>query len=518
MHNNYFFLRQLSTKLADKITGFTLVSCFSQNKDELIIELNDGATSFFIKASLQAGFQCLSFPREYHRAKKNSVDLFQPVIMNKVLGVRQFSNERSFAFLLENENILLFKMHAARANIVWLAGGRVKEIFRNSFQADFEININGLDRTIDWSHEHFDQHPSTLKATYFTFGKPVWAYLQEHRFDELDTEQRWKLLQETRLILEHPHFHLLPKAGTVVFSLLPSPQALQTLTDPIEALHEFYLRQTSASSFQKEKLHLLSLVNQKLKQGISFLDKTKEKLIALEADHHYQQWANLIMANLTSIGVGMEKVVVENFYDDQRPVEISLRKELSPQKNAEVYYRKAKNQAIERRILMESILRKEKEVGQLREWLASVELTLDQPAIRKISTVILKLVPDKQVKESLPYHEFEHEGFKIWVGKNAGANDVLTQKYSYKEDLWLHVKDVAGSHVLVKWKAGKSFPKEVIERAAGLAAYFSKRKNESLCPVIVTSKKYVRKRKGDPAGMVVVEREEVMMVEPAGVS
>ena len=114
----------------------------------------------------------------------------------------------------------------------------------------------------------------------------------------------------------------------------------------------------------------------------------------------------------------------------------------------------------------------------------------------------------------MPYHEFEYHGFKIWVGKNAVSNDQLTFKHSYKEDLWLHVRDVAGSHVIIKYQSGKPFPKNVIERAAQLAAYNSKRKNDSLCPVAYTPRKYVRKRKGDPAGAVIVEREEVIMVEP----
>ena len=115
---------------------------------------------------------------------------------------------------------------------------------------------------------------------------------------------------------------------------------------------------------------------------------------------------------------------------------------------------------------------------------------------------------------SLPYREVEFNGYKIWIGKNAQSNDTLTLKYGYKEDLWLHAKDVSGSHVLIKHQSGKVFPKDVIERAAQLAAYYSKRKNESLCPVAMTSRKYVRKRKGDPPGAVVVEREEVIMVEP----
>ena len=80
--------------------------------------------------------------------------------------------------------------------------------------------------------------------------------------------------------------------------------------------------------------------------------------------------------------------------------------------------------------------------------------------------------------------------------------------------MWLHAKDVAGSHVIIKHQSGKNFPKDVIERAAELAAYNSKRRTESLCPVSYTPKKFVRKRKGDAPGLVVVEREQVIMVVP----
>lgn len=119
-------------------------------------------------------------------------------------------------------------------------------------------------------------------------------------------------------------------------------------------------------------------------------------------------------------------------------------------------------------------------------------------------------------RKKLPYREFVYRGFRIWIGKDAASNDLLTQKHAHKDDLWLHARDVSGSHVVVKHQAGKQFSKDVTERAAQIAAFYSKRKNETLCPVTVTHKKFVRKRKGDPPGTVVVEREKVVMVSPLG--
>ena len=69
--------------------------------------------------------------------------------------------------------------------------------------------------------------------------------------------------------------------------------------------------------------------------------------------------------------------------------------------------------------------------------------------------------------------------------------------------------------MVIKKQAGKNFPKDVIEKAASVAAWYSKRKNDSLCPVIYTEKKYVRKVKGAPKGAVKIERESVIMVVPS---
>jgi predicted ribosome quality control (RQC) complex YloA/Tae2 family protein len=80
--------------------------------------------------------------------------------------------------------------------------------------------------------------------------------------------------------------------------------------------------------------------------------------------------------------------------------------------------------------------------------------------------------------------------------------------------MWLHAKDVAGSHVVIKHIAGKAFTKEILEFAGALAAYYSKLKGSNLVPVTYTFKKFVRKPKGFEPGQVLVEKEEVMLVKP----
>ena len=514
MHNNYFFLRQLTSALEKKVINYTLVSCFSQNKEELIIELNNGVQSFFIKASLQPEFCCLSFPDSFNRARKNSIDLFNDTLMKKVAGIRQFENERCFSIDLEENYSLLFKMHGNRANIILFNQNEPKEIFRNHLEADYQIKLSELDREVDYSKKSFLNNITSLSQTYFTLGKPVWEYLTQKDFQDAGIEEKWNLFEETLQHLNKPQYYILEKENKLILSLLPYGKIIKQFTDPLKVINEFFQLYSQTQAFYSGKTTALRPLREQEKNAAGYISKNQVKLQELLSDQHYQAWGNLIMANLHRIKTGEEKVLVENFYDENKPLEIKLKRDLSPQKNAEVYYRKGKNQHIEIQKLKEAISRKEIELEKTKLLISKIESSTDLKELRITSTDSKKISKKKGTEVSLPFHEFEFKGYKIWVGRNAECNDKLTLKHSYKEDLWLHAKDVAGSHVIIKYQSGKNFPKDVIERAAELAAYNSKRKTDSLCPVIVTPKKFVRKRKGDPAGAMVVEREDVIMVEP----
>ncbi len=494
----------------------TVISeCYSQHKDELIIRFETTGKSFYIKANLEASFSCLAFPSDFQRARKNSVDLFGILIGQRVRSIRQYENERSFALVLSNDYLLLFKMHGNRSNLVLFENSVAIELFKKNIPGDAAIHPDALDRTIDWSFEAFANAKANLPVHYFTFGKPVWKYLRQQNFDLLDDQQQWQKILDTKNKLERPaHYLICNDQHKLFLTLLPLGETVASFEDPLAVVTDFYYRFAQQDTFSRERLTTLALLRTKLEGSQSFVKKNQAKLEEIENDNSYKVWADLIMANLHQLKTGMEKATVANFYHDNHPIDIKLKKDLSPQRNAEVFYRKAKNQHIEIQRLKEIIDSKLVEIGNLKEQLAALEEAQDLKAVRKLNQSVKEEHPDKKTTTALPYHEFEFKGYKIWVGKNAQRNDELTLKFSYKEDLWLHAKDVAGSHVIIKHQAGKNFPKDVIERAAQLAAYNSKRKTDSLCPVSVTPKKFVRKRKGDPAGMVVVEREDVVMVVP----
>ena len=514
MHNNFYSLRQVSKELSIQLEGAVVSECFSQSKDELIIRFETHNKPFFIKAGLTANFSCLSFPENFQRARKNSVDLFEQLIGCRLQSIRQFQNERSFALEFDNDQTVLFKMHGNFSNIILFLREDAVQVFKNSITADAQLKLSELDRPIDWSYEHFIRNQHNLQGVYFTFGKIIWRYLDEGGFQEKTIYGKWEAIQNVVKKLNDPLFYISQLNAALILTLVPVGEILKEHRNPLQAVTDFYYSYNQANAFAKEKNTALSSLKAILRNCESYVDKTSVKLSEIERDNNYKIWADLIMANLHAIPFRSEKITLLDFYHDNMPTEIKIKRDLSPQKNAEVFYRKSKNQHIELARLQKALHEKEKEISSIRNKIETLESAVDLKAVRNaIASLELNTQKEKQVVP-LPYHAFEFNGYKIWVGRNAQSNDQLTLKYAFKEDLWLHAKDVAGSHVIVKYQSGKSFPKDVIERAAQLAAYNSKRKNESLCPVVVTPKKFVRKRKGDPAGTVVVEREDVIMVEP----
>jgi predicted ribosome quality control (RQC) complex YloA/Tae2 family protein len=109
---------------------------------------------------------------------------------------------------------------------------------------------------------------------------------------------------------------------------------------------------------------------------------------------------------------------------------------------------------------------------------------------------------DESVKLSKVCKREEFEGYEILIGRNADSNDILTTEISKPEDIWLHASQVPGSHVVVREK-GVEVPKEVIQRAAELAAKNSK--GQGKVKVVWTKSKYVHKEKGQKPGEVYVD-------------
>jgi len=119
-----------------------------------------------------------------------------------------------------------------------------------------------------------------------------------------------------------------------------------------------------------------------------------------------------------------------------------------------------------------------------------------------------------QVENKFKHYLLEKK-YNVFVGKDSVNNDLLTTKFAKQNDFWFHARSVSGSHVVLRIENTKeTVPKNVLKKTASLAAYHSKAKTAGLVPVSYTLKKYVVKRKGQPAGQVSLLKEQVLLVKP----
>lgn len=508
MQNNYYFLKNLSKELVTEIKGLKLAACFSQNRDELVLGFCTPHREFWIKAMLTSDIACLSFPKEYARAKKNSVNLFQELLDLEVLAIQQYQNERSFSIEFENNYTLLFKMHGRSSNIILFESKKFLASFNNRFEQDKKIDLTNLDRPILQNQNEFEQQG--IRKTFPTFGKVVISHLE---LQDLDLTKQWQKVDDLLQSFKKPTFYVLRMDNSIAFRLFEAGEVLFSSQNAIESINQFYTYWSKEYYLEKERQKVIKNLQRQSKQYESYLKKTKRQLDKIQNESRYEEMGHILMANLNQIPKRAKEVELLDFYTNQL-VKIALKEKLSPQKNAENYYRKSKNQKIEIKKLKQNFNKKEE---QLIEIACQIEEIVAFDRLKDLRKYLKKeniSSNKKQNQEVSLFKTFTYQGFQILVGKSAANNDILTQKHAYKEDLWLHARGVSGSHVVIKYQSGKVFPKNVIEKAAQLAAYYSKRKTDTLCPVIYTPKKFVRKPKGYPAGAVVVDRENVLMIEP----
>ena len=515
MHLNYYFLRALTDSLRDRWVGWKMGECFSQSKDELILGFYREEEQWYLKAHLRADFTCLVVQEEFHRTKRNSVDLFSFLLDKEITAVDMMTNERTFVLSFGEEEALAFKLHGPRSNVLYLKDGVTTTLFKSKLKQDLGLRLEDLHAPLDQSYEAWVASEGHLPDLFPTLGKEATAYLKSLNFEKQSLDEQWQMLQQLLQTLEHPkEFLRCTWQDKPLLSLVPLGTIEDRHSDPVSALNDFFYTYTRTYFLKREKQEAVSRVRQRLRRSYNYLDKTRKKLDELQTGTAYQQLGDLLMANLHAVPHMATKVELTNFYTNE-PITIKLKKDLSPQKNAEAFYRKAKNQKLEIASLEKNLADKETEILSLEEHLEAIE---EQKSVKTLRQYLKqhRLTQDHDGStDSGPFRRYSFMGYEILVGKSAKNNDVLTQKYATKEDLWLHAKDVTGSHVVIKHQPGRNYPEMVIERAAELAAYYSKRKTDTLCPVIYTPKKFVRKPKGSVAGSVVVDREEVIMVEPA---
>lgn len=292
-----------------------------------------------------------------------------------------------------------------------------------------------------------------------------------------------------------------------------------------QAIETFYSHKKSRSMYT-QKIHELQQV---IKKETDRCEKKAALQMAtiLEAKNaeHYRLWGELLTANAHNLSAGNEAIVTNYYSPEGEPETIPLNENLSIMENAQRYfskYQKAKNSAKKAQPQYEET---RAELAYLASLTSSLDNVTTLQEIEEIKEELreygyLKTPASSSAKRkatasspSTP-QKLSLEGWEILVGKNNKQNDLLVTKLAKPDDLWLHTKDIPGSHVLIKNPQGLSIPPHILEKAALLAAYHSKARYSKNVPVDYTLRKHVWKLKGAKPGMVHYENQRTVYITP----
>ncbi len=286
-------------------------------------------------------------------------------------------------------------------------------------------------------------------------------------------------------------------------------------------LSDFYtLRDRTARMKAKSSdiLRLLSNISSRIERRLSARLNELEKSRNRE---HLRIWGELLKANLYAVEKGSEFVEVQNYYDENLSnIKIPLDPALPPAAMAAKYFKDYKKSHTAEQTLSRLIEEDKSEliyIDSVLDSLSRAENSKDLAEIRDElaeAGYILRLKIQKKPQSlSSPKEYKDKNGFRILVGRNNRENDVLTLKIAGKEDIWLHTKDIAGSHVII-FTEGKEVPEETVIFAAKLAAANSKAADSSNVPVDCTKVRYVKKPSGAKPGMVIYTQNRTLYVTP----
>ena len=309
----------------------------------------------------------------------------------------------------------------------------------------------------------------------------------------------------------------------IAFSPLPLLQygmAAGRVFDSFGAALDAFYGERDAAQRKKQRTaalaHLLHTDTARLKRKLT---KQRQELAATGERDTYRTYADLINANIHAIARGAESAQLVNYYDDCKMLTVPLDPALSAAGNAQRYYKLYRKAQTAGRVLAEQIEKGEAELAYL-ETVADALSRADDAA--EIAALHAELEAGGYVKAQrgakrktptlAPKIFVTDDGFTVLVGRNNVQNDRLT-KDARGSDIWLHTKNIPGSHVILVTN-GETPPEQSVRQAAMLAALHSGAASSGQVPVDFTEVRHVHKPSGAKPGFVIFEKNRTLFVTP----
>ncbi len=290
-----------------------------------------------------------------------------------------------------------------------------------------------------------------------------------------------------------------------------------------DVLDEFYYSKDSFERQKQKKSDVTKVLNNCIDRCNKKLGIQQETLRDVSDRETLRLYGELIIANIHDIPKKAKEVSLVNYYStDMELLKVPLDENLTPSANAQRYfkkYTKAKsaflftNKQIKNTLYELNYLESVQQMLENCFTLVEINEIRNELAEQGYVSHNKKIKSKKKSVASKPLHFRSSDGFDIYVGKNNHQNDLLTLKMASTNDLWLHTKNIPGSHVIIK-KLQSEIPETTIVEAAMLASYHSKAVSSSNVPVDYTQVKNVKKPGGAKPGMVIYNSFRTVNVTP----
>ncbi|WP_214888180.1 NFACT RNA binding domain-containing protein [Exiguobacterium sp. s142] len=285
-----------------------------------------------------------------------------------------------------------------------------------------------------------------------------------------------------------------------------------------EVLDRFYYEKANRDRVKQQAHDVERLLKSELERNQLKRKRLLEDMKATERSDELQKYGELLTTYLFQLEKGMKVAHVVDYYDeDGAMIDIPLDPLKTPNENAQRYYKKYNKLKVAKIEVQKQIELNETEISYLETLVAQLDVAAPRDIVEireelaEGGYIRQKRQKKKQTAKVALEGYTSSTGVEFYVGKNNTQNDYLTFKFARRDEVWLHVKDIPGSHVIIR----STEPDETtLLEAATVAAYFSKARASSGVPVDYTKARYVKKPSGAKPGFVIYTDQQTVYVTP----
>ena len=286
-----------------------------------------------------------------------------------------------------------------------------------------------------------------------------------------------------------------------------------------EGLNAYFKTTITSNVISEKKKNLLKYVDSQIKKFKKIEKNIKVDLKKNENFEKYKNIGDILAANMHQIKYGMKKITVFDFYNNEE-VTINLDPLLSPNDNLNFYYNKYNKGKRTILALDSRFLDIQNEIRYFEEIKMFIEKENDFIGIEEIENELNLSNSGNKIKNKIKLNKskkrellsFDYKGFQIFVGRNNKENEEISFSKGQPNDIWMHIKDIPGSHVLIL-RNNKEVPEDVLLHAANLACEYSKAKKGDKVTVDYCERKFVKKIKNSKPGNVIYTNFHSLLID-----